>query len=145
MRRGLQHARYVIYLLRFLMLPNYISLLRLLLIYLPSHCTNWPLPLFIFSRQISLVLGGVLPLVMFVALHPIAKGQEVTISYGESWVKTFLAYQPQATLIFNQVCPLSMCTSYLPFTCLTSSPSLVRTDLHGPSRRRPEARTGPAR
>ena len=37
-------------------------------------------------------LGGLVPLVLFVAARDVPAGAELTLKYGEAWVSTFLRY-----------------------------------------------------
>ena len=47
--------------------------------------------------KVPLVLGGLLPLVMFVTNRPVARHEEALLEYGKDWYDTFCRYFPKAT------------------------------------------------
>lgn len=49
-------------------------------------------------KKVSVKIGGILPVVFFVAARDINTGEELTLKYGEAWVSTFMKYFPSTNV-----------------------------------------------
>jgi hypothetical protein len=53
--------------------------------------------------KLPLLLGGVLPLVLFVTGRPVAAFEEALLEYGRDWYTTYLKYYPAMRPVFYGV------------------------------------------
>jgi hypothetical protein len=57
--------------------------------------------------KVPVRVGGVLPIVVFVARRAVPAGAELTLNYGPAWVRTFVGYFPAAKEFFQNSQDLS--------------------------------------